>query len=372
MGKNKFIKKIVILLLVVIEVGAIFLAYKAFDNKDKVKTVNLTESNNSMFAIMVEQEDGTFEKNDSWPGEDYTYLENMSGCVDSSGKMIEDSLVYDPKTNTVTLETEYTTQCYLYFKAPAKKFENVRYIKDCIYGNNKNEYNTWIEIQALKDGSNVALNKPLKNNANTYITDGNTSIIDNSISVTYDTVSLGKASDYATGNTMEKVYFNTSGVSVGDQIYFEFKVRAISVISIISFDDNWIDYTVDSEGSGLTVVDGTTKTYYVYGNFTVTQDMINNNEILLEIETHTSSSVTPILLLKNPNYLIDRGDTSCVTVDLQEEQDLDEIKVWHYYKDGRAYKNHTLSISSDNSTWTKIINNQSGVAETSDGISVLP
>lgn len=368
---NKKVRNLLIILLVLIEIGAIFLAYKSFDNKDKIKKVNLTESNNSLFAIMVEQEDGTFKEESSWPGSNYIYEESMSGCVDSSGKKIEDSLIYDPETNTVILETEYTTHCYLYFKAPEQKyFEGVRYIKDCIYGNNKNEYNTWVEIQALKDGTNVVLNKSLKNNTNTYVTDGNTSITENTITATYDTVSNGTSSDYGDGDTIEKVYFNTSGVSVGDTIYFEFKVKAVNVISTFNYSTG-IGYSVDTDGDGLTIVDGTIRNHYVYGTIDVTQDMINNNEILLEIETISSSSVTPVLMIRNPNYLISRN-TSCVTVDLGETYDLDEIKVWHYYKDGRSYNKHTLSTSSDNSTWTKLINSQSGVTETSEGISVLP
>ena len=64
------------------------------------------------------------------------------------------------------------------------------------------------------------------------------------------------------------------------------------------------------------------------------------------------------------------GSLQCVTVDLENNYDLDEIAVWHYYKDGRSYNNHSLYVSSDNSTWTTLINNVSGVKETSNGIRV--
>ena len=39
------------------------------------------------------------------------------------------------------------------------KLNSVRYIKDCINGSSQNTYNHWVELQAIKDGVNVALNK---------------------------------------------------------------------------------------------------------------------------------------------------------------------------------------------------------------------
>ncbi len=50
---------------------------------------------------------------------------------------------------------------------------NVRYIKDCINGNSTNVNNHWTEIQAIKDGENIALNKAVtgtspQNNGSTH------------------------------------------------------------------------------------------------------------------------------------------------------------------------------------------------------------
>lgn len=39
--------------------------------------------------------------------------------------------------------------------------KNVRYIKNCVNGNDKSNKNAWVEIQAIKDGENVALNKKI-------------------------------------------------------------------------------------------------------------------------------------------------------------------------------------------------------------------
>ena len=64
------------------------------------------------------------------------------------------------------------------------------------------------------------------------------------------------------------------------------------------------------------------------------------------------------------------GSSQCITIDLENTYDLDEIAVWHYYGDARSYNNHSLYVSSDNTTWTTLIDNVSGVTETSNGIRV--
>jgi len=136
------------------------------------------------------------------------------------------------------------------------KFEKVRYIKDCINGSSANISNHWGEIQALKNGENVAKGKPV------------------------------------TG-------------------------------------------TVTANGS------------YPYTRIT-------------DGNISTSNYAQPS----------SAGGLQCVTIDLQEEYNLDKITVWHYYSDGRKYNNHSLYVSSNKDTWTTIIDNRSGVVETSDGINV--
>ncbi len=42
----------------------------------------------------------------------------------------------------------------------------------------------------------------------------------------------------------------------------------------------------------------------------------------------------------------------CITIDLGNVYNLDEIAVWHYYSDNRSYNNHKLSVSSDKTNWT--------------------
>ena len=77
---------------------------------------------------------------------------------------------------------------------------------------------------------------------------------------------------------------------------------------------------------------------------------------------------------------ISGSGTKCVQIDLGSKIDLDEIAVWHQYDDNGTksweFKNHTLSVSSDKSTWQTIISKSSdtnatgilGEKETSNGI----
>lgn len=69
------------------------------------------------------------------------------------------------------------------------KLDNVRYIKDCINGNSVDDRNMWLEIQAIHQGKNIALNKlatttSQENQALANITDG---IMDD---ITIDAVGL--------------------------------------------------------------------------------------------------------------------------------------------------------------------------------------
>ncbi len=61
--------------------------------------------------------------------------------------------------------------------------------------------------------------------------------------------------------------------------------------------------------------------------------------------------------LMNDNYLGLGGGNVCLTVDLGQVYNLDEIAVWHYWLDGRTYYDNVTSVSTDNSTWTNVIAN---------------
>lgn len=63
------------------------------------------------------------------------------------------------------------------------------------------------------------------------------------------------------------------------------------------------------------------------------------------------------------NYDASTYQEACITVDLQNVYDLDEIAVWHYYNDNRRYKDHTLHTSSDNSNWHTVSKSSSAYNE---------
>ena len=89
---------IIILVLILIESCTLFLMCKSFDNKkDVLDEVNLnTRENIEMFAIMVEQADGSYKEELTWPPEGgYVYNSEKSGCIDINGNKLDDVLTYD-------------------------------------------------------------------------------------------------------------------------------------------------------------------------------------------------------------------------------------------------------------------------------------
>jgi len=123
---NKKMCVIVILVLVIIESCTLFLMYKSFSNKNtSLDEVNLNINNSNMFAIMLEQDDGTYKEDTSntWPTSGYTYNETMSGCIDINGNKLDGVLSYDATNNIATVDTGNTSYCYLYFsKVNAGKY----------------------------------------------------------------------------------------------------------------------------------------------------------------------------------------------------------------------------------------------------------
>ncbi|MBQ7031405.1 MAG: hypothetical protein IJN13_03425 [Bacilli bacterium] len=118
---NKKMCVIVILVLVIIESCTLFLMYKSYSNKNtNLDEVNLNISNSNMFAIMLEQEDGTYKEDNSntWPTDGYTYNASMSGCIDINGNKLDGVLSYDATNNIATVDTGNTSYCYLYFSKP--------------------------------------------------------------------------------------------------------------------------------------------------------------------------------------------------------------------------------------------------------------
>ena len=65
--------------------------------------------------------------------------------------------------------------------------------------------------------------------------------------------------------------------------------------------------------------------------------------------------------IAEPNYdnlALNETGLQCVTVDLGQTYDLDEVAVWHMWEklDNRLFNENTISVSSNNSNWTTISN----------------
>ena len=118
---NYNLKVSLIVCLCLIEICSVFLMWKSLSARettlDSVKLKDI--KSNNMFAIMLEQSDGTYTEssNTTWPT-DMKYNETLSGCIDASGNIIDGALTCDNSTNIASVSTSKTSYCYLYFDIP--------------------------------------------------------------------------------------------------------------------------------------------------------------------------------------------------------------------------------------------------------------
>lgn len=83
------------------------------------------------FAIMISEDGNNYQKYDSneWPNDDYYF--KKSECVNNNSEKIENILTFDEKNNEVTLKTDQTVYCTLFFdkynymKVPLENTGNV-------------------------------------------------------------------------------------------------------------------------------------------------------------------------------------------------------------------------------------------------------
>lgn len=128
------------------------------------------------------------------------------------------------------------------------KLNNVRYIRDCATGNSDNSHKhevSWVELQAIANGKNVALNKNIETSPT---------------------------------------------------------------------------FTLEKDGPAV-VTDGKASDSNQYGTYTDNDGTVGEK---------------------------------CITLDLEQTYNLDEVAVWHYYEDGRNYYNHKLLVSNDKTNWTSL------------------
>ena len=159
---------------------------------------------------------------------------------------------------------------------------NVRYIKDCINGSSANTDNHWVELQAIKNGVNLALSKQItgtssQNNDTTnsysYITDG---LIDNISGVSGYGMSLSTGMQCVTVD-LESTY-DLDEIAVW-HYYIDGRTYNDNVTYVSSDNNEWIevirnDDAETSNGNRVTAWDrsirGVYKINYYQGNGTST------------------------------------------------------------------------------------------------------
>lgn len=205
--------------------------------------------------------------NGTWPGGGgSSYISGFAGSNSVKNNTTvthtNDTLHYSGKyfiggsmESGVTSGNGYAKISYVDVK-PKKRntqLNGVRYIKNCINNDSSNSINNWTEIQAIKDGVNIAKGK----NAGVYDSSGNA---------------------LSSGGTAFAYSYMTDGM-------------------------------IDNVGGSIGYSHASTYT----GN-------------------------------------------QCAVVDLEDGYDLDEVAVWHYSNDMRTYFDDVTYVSSDNKSWTKVIN----------------
>ena len=102
-------------LLLGIEIVTLFLGIKSFGNKnntlDDIKL--LDNKSNNLFAIMIDDGNGNYTETNSFPTTGYKLNIEKSICTDNSGEKIDLTLEFND--GIVSLDTEKTIYCYLYF-----------------------------------------------------------------------------------------------------------------------------------------------------------------------------------------------------------------------------------------------------------------
>ena len=89
---------------------------KEVEDNSKNNTTNV----NGFLTLMIEQEDGSYQKSTSgtWPGEGYEFNNELSAC-ENGGK-----LYWDSENNIVKLVTSSSDKCYVYFDIYVEKERN--------------------------------------------------------------------------------------------------------------------------------------------------------------------------------------------------------------------------------------------------------
>jgi len=117
---KNMVNKLLVMLLLIMSISIGYIGYlKLEDNNVVLDEVKLKETTNNKetFAIMIEQDDGTYKESesDTWPVGNYIYDTTQSGCIDEEGNEIANALTYDNSSKTASLNVNKKSYCYVYF-----------------------------------------------------------------------------------------------------------------------------------------------------------------------------------------------------------------------------------------------------------------
>jgi len=124
---RKFVSRVILPILIIVELSFLFLSWMSYSNKDITEVKEENKVDKEMFSMYVENKDGDYvEYTDSeyYPiGLKYYFNEERSNCTDNKGKVVNDVISYN--NNKITVSSNKTLFCYLYFdldKVPPQTF----------------------------------------------------------------------------------------------------------------------------------------------------------------------------------------------------------------------------------------------------------
>ncbi|MFR5857280.1 MAG: hypothetical protein ACLUFU_05670, partial [Bacilli bacterium] len=103
-------KKYVVIFSVLLIVSVLIYIYISKE-KDEIKNTETKVNTNGFLTLMLEQDDGTYQKSSSslWPKTGYIFNNVLSECENG------DELIWNDELKTITLKTNKLDKCYVYF-----------------------------------------------------------------------------------------------------------------------------------------------------------------------------------------------------------------------------------------------------------------
>ncbi len=103
-------KKYVVIFSVLLIVSVLIYIYISKE-KDEIKNTETKVNTNGFLTLMLEQDDGTYQKSSSslWPKTGYIFNNVLSECENG------DELIWNDELKTITLKSNKSDKCYVYF-----------------------------------------------------------------------------------------------------------------------------------------------------------------------------------------------------------------------------------------------------------------